>query len=41
MFYMKVDKRVNPESSYPKEKKFFLFFFVSIGDNGCSLNLLW
>ena len=42
MFYMKVVKRGNPKSSHLKENSFFYFFnFVSIRDNGCSLNKLW
>ena len=41
MLYMKI-KRVNPENSHHKERKFFyLFCFVSIWDDGCSVNLLW
>ena len=38
--YMKVLKRLNPKSSHHKEKIFF-FYFVSIWDDGCLLNLLW
>ena len=43
MLYMKVVKRVKPKSSHHKEKTFFYFFkFVSLWDDGCSLNvLLW
>ena len=36
---MKVANRVNPKSSHHKEK-IFPFNFVSIGDNGCSVNLV-
>ena len=39
MLYMKVVKRVNPKSSHHKENFFFYFFnFMSIGNDGCSLN---
>ena len=35
-------KRVNPKSFHHKEDFFLYFFtFVSLRDNGCSLNLLW
>ena len=41
MLYMKL-KRVNPKSSHHKEKYvFFLFNFISVWDDGYSLNLLW
>ena len=33
--------RVNSKSSYHKESFFFFFSFVSMWDDGCSLNLLW
>ena len=41
MLYEKAVKRVNPQSSHHKEKHYFYIFkiFVSIWDDGCSLNL--
>ena len=43
MFCMKVVKRINPKSTYNKENKFFfyLFNFVSVWVDGCSLTSLW
>ena len=43
MLYMQVVERVNPKSSYSKEKKNLPYFFnfVSICDKCCLLNLLW
>ena len=38
---MKFVTRVNPKSCHQKEKKFFLFNFISIGGGRYSLNLLW
>ena len=42
MLYMIV-KRANPKSSYYKEKIIFFYFFnfVSVWEEGCSLNILW
>ena len=40
-YIQKFVKRVKPKSSHHKEKTFFYFFkFVSVWDDGCSLNLL-
>ena len=41
MLYMRVVKRVNPKSSHHKEIFFNFFNFVSLWDDGYSLNLLW
>ena len=43
VLYTKVVKRANHKSPLHKEKIFFLslLYFLSIWDNGCSLNLLW
>ena len=42
-YIWKLLNRVNPKSSHHKEKTLFFYFFnfVSIWDDGCSLNLLW
>ena len=41
MLYVQV-KRVNPKGAHHKESIFFYFFpFVSVWNDGCSLNLLW
>ena len=41
MLYAKVVGKLNPKSSHQQGKKYFFFFyFESVGDDGCSLNLL-
>ena len=40
MLCMKVDRRVNPKYSHHKEI-FFSISLISIGDDGCPLDLLW
>ena len=39
MLYIKVVRRVNTKSYHHKGKN--VFYFVSVGGDGCSLNLLW
>lgn len=40
--YLKVADRINPKSSYHKEKPMFFpcFLCITIGGDGCQLNLL-
>ena len=42
MLYKRIVNRVHPKCSHQKKKKLFLFlYFVSLWDNGISLNILW